>query len=507
MGHPSDPSLQTDAPRRSLPLPSLRFTVRCRFKSAAIPAAALGLLATFLVVYLPDIGQGFLRDDFRWIRASRVDSLSQLADLFRTNVGFYRPLVSVSFAADYTLWGLNAFGYAVTNLALCLGNAALIYALARRLDLARGAALVAAAVWMFNFHAINMSLLWLSGRTSLVALVFSLLAAIAFVSRPTPTRDDASGRAAPVVPAGRATTPRLEDLLTGLLCLAAVLSKEEAVLLPAVLAAFVWLDAPGAAGHSRLRQAAARTWPAWLALGVYLLLRSRSGAFAASDAPEYYRFVTDPALLLRNVAEYADRAGTVAVGVTLIMGFLAGLRRPWFVEPERRALRMAVLWVPAMYALTVLLPVRSSLYALIPSAGAALAVGAVASRAARVTPLRFQRTAVVLILVAAVLVPVYRSRNVRWVAPAVLSAGVVETIAAATSSFPDGGSVVLVDAPARELGLDDVFDALLPDAMDLVAGSAWTGRIVQAGDVIPPDTAIAFELSNGGLEPVPVRRR
>ena len=72
--------------------------------------AAAALPAVLLAVYLPDVGHGFIRDDFRWIRESRVDSLSQLAGLFTANVGFYRPLVSLSFAADYALWGVEPFG-------------------------------------------------------------------------------------------------------------------------------------------------------------------------------------------------------------------------------------------------------------------------------------------------------------------------------------------------------------------------------------------------------------
>src|SRR5207244_795877 len=138
-------------------------------------------LAVFLCAYLPDIGHGFISDDHRWIKESRIESAGDAARLFRSNIGFYRPLVALSFGLDNRLWGERAFGYALTNLALLLVNAALLFLLARRFSLAPAAALLAAAVWLFNFHAVNMSLLWLSSRTALLAGTFGLSAALCFL--------------------------------------------------------------------------------------------------------------------------------------------------------------------------------------------------------------------------------------------------------------------------------------------------------------------------------------
>ena len=56
------------------------------------------LCASFLAIYAPDIGHGFIQDDFAWIRLSAVDNLAGLVGLFRENLGFYRPLVSTTFA-------------------------------------------------------------------------------------------------------------------------------------------------------------------------------------------------------------------------------------------------------------------------------------------------------------------------------------------------------------------------------------------------------------------------
>src|SRR5215208_6049005 len=136
--------------------------------------AALAMLAAFLLIYLPDVGHGFISDDFRWIVESRAASAGDLLAPFRTNTGFYRPIVSLTFANDFAFWGTNAFGYGLTNLALCLLTAAALVALARRLGLSASASVVAAGVWLFNFHAVNMALLWLSGRTALLVSLFSV---------------------------------------------------------------------------------------------------------------------------------------------------------------------------------------------------------------------------------------------------------------------------------------------------------------------------------------------
>lgn len=51
----------------------------------------------------------------------------------------------------------------------------LLFLLAERLGLPVPAALLTAAVWSFNFHGINVAVLWISGRTSLLVVLFAIL--------------------------------------------------------------------------------------------------------------------------------------------------------------------------------------------------------------------------------------------------------------------------------------------------------------------------------------------
>ena len=434
--------------------------------------AAAAIVAIFLVIYLPDIGHGFISDDFRWIVEGRIESTADILALFSSNVGFYRPLTSVSFAADHALWGPNAFGYGLTNLALCLACAVALFAVARRLELPAVAATVAAAAWLLNFHGVNMALLWLSGRTALLAALFSLSTAWAALG-------------------GR-------PFLAGLLALCAMLAKEEAVALPALFSLFFYVD------EHRVRSVA-KAAPLWCALIVYVALRLQSGAFWPADAPSYYRFTFDPALVGRNFLEYADRAGDLFV--VLVAVFALATRTRWsnVSSAERRVVAFAALWIAATYALTVFLPVRSSLYALLPSAGSALALGAIASSAWRRDSGRFRKVTVALLILAAVLVPVYRSRNVRWVRLAELSEQVMRTIEADARGRP-AGHVVLIDAPEERFNLTSAFGNLLPEALQLRVGSGWTGEIVQSSETASRTGDLEYRLAGESLEPIRAAR-
>jgi hypothetical protein len=429
------------------------------------------LLAAFLVIYLPDIGHGFIKDDFGMIESSRSADLAGAARLFTRNDGFYRPFVSVSFAFDDAIWRLNPFGYGLTNLLLSLAVAALIYALARRLELPAAAAVLAAAVWAFNFHGINMAVLWISGRSALLLALFALLATHAFL--------------------------RGRPLVSGVFCLCAMFCKEEAILLPVLFTMLAMVEGTGGTSP-RLRAALARTWPLFAMLPVYAALRVQSGAFDPTNAPPYYQFTSNPRVVLRNAAEFADRALTVSAAVILVIVARCGWPGPALSEAERRVRRFATVWIPTSYALTVFLPVRSSLYAVVPSIGACLVAGAFAAYAMRTKPQRFRQVAIALVALLVVLIPVYKSRNVRWVRLAEVSSHVVDTLR--ESVVPDAGErrVVLIDNPGERFNLEAAFGGLLPAALRLNLGTDWTGEIVVTPAALR-NAAHLFRLENGGL--------
>lgn len=403
------------------------------------------LLAAFCAAYVADAGHGFIKDDFRWIRETRVHSPADLARLFERTDGFYRPLVSLTFALNSAAFGLGPRAYGLVNLCAALGNAAFVWLLARRLGLARGPALLAAGAWALNFHGINMAILWISGRTALMVTLWALLAGLATAGR--------------------------RMWLAAICCLLAMLSKEEAVLLPVVLTLWSVHDTPGslsAPAATSLR----RAWPCFLALAVYLALRLRTDAFWPADAPSYYRLTFSPALVAANVLQYVDRAVTWPAFVALVTLGVSSFRAR--LDPsEKRVVVFGALWLVGLFAITVFVPARSSLYAVLPSVGAAVAAGAVASAALRAAPRRTTTAMTVLALVPLLLLPIYWRRNERWVHLADFSTRVIGEVRAAARQQP-GRRIVIVDSPSERFNMESAFGNLWPDAAALFFPDAVT---------------------------------
>ena len=439
----------------------------------SLPITTIILLGLFVAIYAPALGHGFVKDDFRWIAAADVHSPGDVARIFSTNLGFYRPLVTTSFAIDRAMWHLDARGYALTNATLLLANAGLLFLVGRRLSLPPEAALLAAAVWAFNFHGINMALLWTSGRTALLLCLFAQAGALALLSE-----------------------RRWSAALTALLAFAAMLCKEEAVMLPPL---YVALHLWTARERRTLRGALARTWPVWIAAMAYAVARAQSGAFGVSNAPDYYRLTFDLRGVLKNVGEYLDRGATVAAIVSIIL-WLAAPRTIPLGDQERGPIRFGICWFIAMFAITIFVPVRSSLYAVAPSIGSALVAGAFAARASRAVPDRFARIAVLMVAAVALLLPVYRSRNHGLVEPADLATQSLATIQAAVRAQPGARDIVLIDDPQAPVTLDSAFGSLFPDAVHLFVGPAVRGTITdEAATAGRSDAALVFTLRDGRL--------
>jgi hypothetical protein len=414
----------------------------------------LSPLLAFALAYVPDMGRGFIKDDFRWISESRVEGVADALALFARDNGFYRPLVGLSFATDEALFGVRPFPYALTNLLVILAAAAALYALARALALSGGAAAFAAAAFLLNPHGIKDAILWISGRTSGLLTLLSLLAALAFV------------RGRVFWSAG--------GVLLALFC------KEEAVLLPLILAAGAAIRAQGGPA-TRLRLALLSSWPLVLPLLLYFALRSLTGAYLPGTAPPHYRLSLDPGLIARNIFEYTDRACIVPL---LALGLLALVvrRRPRIDPGERGVLLWGLLWIAGGYGLTVWLPVRSSLYAVLPSAGAALA-GAVLAQALwrEAAPGSRTKLLVAAALVPLLLVPLYRARNRRTASEAELSTAVLDDLAHAFADHHPKTTFVLEDDPEAQPNLERCFGTLLESAVFLRTGRVRSVRYLPAG--------------------------
>jgi hypothetical protein len=392
-----------------------------------------------LLGYGSDVGRGFVKEDATWIMQSRVNSARDLSRIVAKGGGFFRPVVALSFAANYWVFGGSPRGYGWTNLALAIASGLAIFLLARSLGLSDGGSLLAAALWILNFHGINMAVLWLSGRTALLLGLFGVLAGVA--------------------------TARNRLVWACLFALLAMLSKEEGVLLPIALAALLVM-------HPREHLPPLRVFTfvvGFVAIwGVYAALRMQSDAMTPSNAPPFYTFGAPPWSFRKNLTEYADRSLTFPLGVTTVALAIAG-RVPRLQREHQKIVAVGIVWLVTGFGLTMFLPARSSLYAVFPSVGGAIACATIVSAAwPDMSPTRRRRTALAAMIVPFLLVPVYWRRNVRWTELAAVSRDVVSTFAGLARTAPAQWEVIVMDDRSTRTNI--AASVALPDAVELSTG-------------------------------------
>jgi hypothetical protein len=406
----------------------------------------------FLAVYAAAAGHGFVKDDVVWILGSRIGSLGDLVQQFRTNNGFYRPVVSLTFGLDQWVFGVHPLGYGITNVFLALLCGLGVARLARASRLPRGAAVLASALWLLNLQGIRMAVLWISGRTALLLTLAATESAVALLK----------GR---VWPAGV------------WLCIA-LFSKEEAVAIPAIFLAWLVID-------KKWNSAPATKITTWLLVacfseGLYFVARTTTTAMTPWSAPWYYTPTFSPAALLQNVAQYADKVGTLPVGVVLIAWLILRPSAPVLNRELLTQLMRGAAWLVGGFAATIFLPVRSDLYACFPSVGVCIAAAALSARLWQscASPARQTQTLVVAILLVTVLAPVYWYRTIRWSSLAEFSTSSLADLTALAAPLPAGATILIDDDRSQRVNLSSTFGTLLPEAYLLVAGrnmNIWVG--------------------------------
>ena len=87
---------------------------------------------------------------------------------------FYRPVPNLLWQADYTLWGLNASGYHITNLIVHFANTILVGVITRQVGLKSPWSWL--AMTLFLFQPIHVEpIAWVAGRPDLLATFFFLI--------------------------------------------------------------------------------------------------------------------------------------------------------------------------------------------------------------------------------------------------------------------------------------------------------------------------------------------
>jgi len=129
-------------------------------------------------------------DDFQWLRAARHDMTWENVLGYRV-IGFFRPLVNLSFFLMEKFVPGNLTIYNSTQIFLHIVNTILLYQLFLRLLRDRTVAAATALYFLVTFSHLG-AVIWISARTTLMASGFLLAALLVAMHPATPRRRIAS---------------------------------------------------------------------------------------------------------------------------------------------------------------------------------------------------------------------------------------------------------------------------------------------------------------------------
>lgn len=262
-----------------------------------VALAGAAMLAFVALVHAPAEHGAFVWDDhvlaerdapFRHIPLSKlfVGRFWPDATLADPRAPYYRPMVLLSLRFDAALGG-DAAQHHLTNIGLHLTACALLVAAARRLGARAVPAVLAALLWGVA-PRLTESVTWISGRTDILACAFGL-GALAVAPRPSSTRGFGWIRA----------------VLSGVLLMGALFSKEVGVAFAAALVALGWWpvagEDEGARRSRRLHLLASAAAP----LAIYAALRTIAIA-GQSGVERDLGVALRAATVLESVGRYAE---------------------------------------------------------------------------------------------------------------------------------------------------------------------------------------------------------
>ena len=322
--------------------------------------AVLALLLLALVPYLNTLTGGFVYDDREQILENPyVHSFQYVGKIFGSTVwtfqgaqgvtNYYRPLMTLAYLICYRLYGTIPFGFHLLNLMLHAAVVLLVFAVSLRIFGDRLTALLAAG--LFALHPIHTeSVAWIAGVTDLELSVFFLLTFLLYLrlgDRPAATRF------------GIASLLAVYAL--------ALLSKEQALVLPFLAAAYEHFYRPGREA-TPLKQKLSRYLPLFALAGVYFCFRAFVlGGFAPSvSRPDlnwrtillsavalvgqyFWKLVWPLQMSAFYVFHASQRFGEpqVIAGIAVILGCVALF--VWLWRRDRSA-SFAFLWMAATIA-------------------------------------------------------------------------------------------------------------------------------------------------------------
>ncbi len=498
---------RADKPKNKGGAPALRAVQGGKTKPASrtrwvVPLVAVGICTVMLIAYANSVGNGFVWDDNQqivmnpdlragapWLRLFSSDVWGFTHQGQPTQSNYYRPLQMVTYRLVAGWFGFEARAFHATSLLFALATVLaawyVFFRLTRRPVIAAGAA-VLFALQPVHTEAVD----WISALPELGCTFFVLLGFGLFLE----TRDRPSN--APL----RKWSSSVWLLWAGSLgsFAAALLWKETAMVLPLLVAAYVFFFEADRVG-TRLRRAIRFSLPYWCVLAVYVIVRvSALGFFATSqriwNLSAVQLLFSDLHLLMLYwgkliapvqlnayhvfvpVRSSLDMRGVGAMLFAAVL--LAGI---WYGFRRHGVAGFAALWVcitllPVMNIYALGRNVFAERYLYLPSAGWCLLVSLAIAAATAKMPAKAQRLAwaVFLLLVVGWYAAGTYARNPAWKDDATLfrqaltyspDAPFVHFMVAATEPDSEAGRRSAEEHYLRAIGLAERENP--PDALDL----------------------------------------
>ncbi|HBR14981.1 MAG TPA: hypothetical protein DD723_05495 [Candidatus Omnitrophica bacterium] len=232
------------------------FNEHIKFLSAVILAGAL--VHSFM------LGGTFktMDDEVSIVENPHIKDSAHIKDIFKSSFfgegTYYRPLVSLSFMAEYHFFGLNPFYYNFTNLCLHLLNAVMVWLILRSIALDKKAAFLSAL--LFAVHPVHWEAVSnIAGRSVLLCGFWYATALYCFT---------------------RAVRDKNAPWFTGMSLASFVLSllsKESAVTFPLTLMSYEVFFRRKINGREQMKSSAVTLAPFFLLLAGYMFLRKVLG--------------------------------------------------------------------------------------------------------------------------------------------------------------------------------------------------------------------------------------
>ena len=349
---------------------------------AALGATSIVLAAFF--VYWPQLGFYFTDvDTFALISTSRFETLDEFLSMLGSpmmngqlsNALFYRPFSSITWAFDHMIWGVEPFGYHLTDLLLHSATSLAFFWLMLGLagwpgsatgsegETRRGRAEALVAGLLFAVHPVAMETVpAIARRPDLLFGLFAqltLLNVFSFLRKPHPT----------------------SLAFASLFCVLGIASKDSAVAIPAIAVVFAFCFSTGATLRARVGDCVRVGAPLLLATVLFIAIRiwvlgGIGGYGGLNELPFVSAFKTSVTTLLcaGAVPGSLDRCTpealpVIGVGFVLLSAACAARFLPARTALAARRFAFAVVALSVFLALYIVVrtpALTRTIYALLP---------------------------------------------------------------------------------------------------------------------------------------------